>query len=92
MHSITPESTHAESVTSNLKQITLSYEELVVCQQRQNTVLNPDVDPVSLGNPHFSVEEFEKLARYCSGHRKHSNVSVIVTKSRAVQEGAERAS
>ncbi|KQW30956.1 hypothetical protein ASE36_01275 [Rhizobium sp. Root274] len=49
------------------------------------------VDLVSLGNPHFSVDEIAALARLCRGRIKHLDVALIVTCGRHVLEKARAA-
>ncbi len=51
----------------------------------------PEVDLVSLGNPHFSLSEFAHLARLCEGRVKHPEVSVLVTCGRDIQRQADKA-
>lgn len=34
---------------------------------------------VSLGNPHFSLEEHRRLAELCKGRQKHPDVAVVIT-------------
>jgi predicted aconitase/predicted aconitase with swiveling domain len=49
------------------------------------------IDLVSLGNPHFSLEEYEMLAALARGRARHPDVAVIVTAGRATHERAVRA-
>ncbi|MFJ2684356.1 aconitase X [Pseudomonas sp. NPDC087342] len=49
------------------------------------------IDLVSLGNPHFSFEEFQKLAILCEAKVSNAETKVIVTTSRAVFERASNA-
>ncbi|MBP2295513.1 cis-3-hydroxy-L-proline dehydratase [Azospirillum rugosum] len=44
------------------------------------------IDLVSLGNPHFSETEFERLAALCRGRTKHPDVQLVITCGRATQE------
>ena len=37
------------------------------------------VDLVALGNPHFSLEEYGRMAELCRGRQKHPEVTVVVT-------------
>ncbi|WP_025805306.1 aconitase X [Pseudomonas chlororaphis] len=59
--------------------------------KKLNTADNRHVDIISLGNPHFSVDEFKKLAGLCAGKVKHSQVSMIITSGRTVFSEAEEA-
>jgi predicted aconitase/predicted aconitase with swiveling domain len=56
-----------------------------------NTAASPDVGLVSLGNPHFSLEECARLAALVQGRTKSADVAVVVTCGRAVHEAASRA-
>ena len=48
-----------------------------------------DIDLVSLGSPHFSLQETRRFAALMEGHRCHADVSVIVTLGREVLEAAK---
>ena len=49
------------------------------------------VDWVVLGSPHFSLEEFRRLAPLLSGRSVHPDVELIVTTSRIMRDLAEHA-
>lgn len=49
------------------------------------------LDLVVLGSPHFSLTEFRDLAGQVRGQRRHPDVRLLVTTSRAVRMLAERA-
>jgi predicted aconitase len=49
------------------------------------------LDMVVLGSPHFSVEEFRRLAFMLEGQHCHSDVAFLVTSSRAMASLAEKA-
>ncbi|QGW77943.1 DUF521 domain-containing protein [Pseudomonas alkylphenolica] len=68
----------------HLKDLLHSWREL-------NSAREPQVDVVSLGNPHFSFSEFAALARLCQGRHKHPDVVVAITCGRAVLEQARAA-
>jgi len=53
-----------------------------------NTAASPEVGLVSLGNPHFSLDECARLAALVRGRTKSAEVAVIVTCGRAVHEAA----
>jgi len=44
------------------------------------------LDMVILGSPHFSVEEFRRLAPLVAGKRRHPDVKFLVTSSRLMRE------
>ena len=46
---------------------------------------------VALGNPHFSLTEFARLADLCDGRTKSLDVELVVTTSRSTQARAEQA-
>ncbi|KAL4956279.1 hypothetical protein BDW69DRAFT_159003 [Aspergillus filifer] len=48
------------------------------------TAKDKSVGLVSLGNPHFSLEEFARLSELCTGRRKANSVQLIITTSRDV--------
>ncbi|ROL64876.1 aconitase X [Pseudomonas vranovensis] len=56
-----------------------------------NSAREPQVDVVSLGNPHFSFSEFAALAQLCQGRHKHPDVVVAITCGRTVLEQARAA-
>lgn len=45
---------------------------------------NDDLHMVVLGSPHFSLDEFKRLAPLVKGKRKHADVKFLVTSSRAM--------
>jgi predicted aconitase len=49
------------------------------------------LDMVVLGSPHFSLEEFKRLAPMVAGRTRHPKVKFLVTSSRAMTQIAERA-
>ena len=66
-------------------------QDLLVSWRELNSARDPAVDMVSLGNPHFSLSEFARLAQLCQGRRKHPQVSLAITCGRAVLEQARAA-
>ncbi|MEZ4701675.1 MAG: aconitase X catalytic domain-containing protein [Rhodothermales bacterium] len=55
-----------------------------------STAQGDRLDMVVLGSPHFSLDEFRKLAPLVAGRTKHPDVTFLVTCSRAVREIAEQ--
>jgi cis-L-3-hydroxyproline dehydratase len=49
------------------------------------------LDMVILGSPHFSIEEFKRLAPLLAGKRRHPDVKFLVTSSRLMRELAAEA-
>src|ERR671933_242160 len=48
-----------------------------------------DLDMVILGSPHFSVEEFKRLAPLVAGRTRHPRVRFLITSSRLMKELAD---
>lgn len=69
----------------------ISLADLLVSWRELNSARDPAVDMVSLGNPHFSLTEFARLAQLCQGRRKHPDVTLAITCGRAVLEQARAA-
>lgn len=82
---ITPEATTATAVLADAARVvTVTPQDLAETWEELNIARTPDVDLVSLGNPHFSLTEFEALARLCEGRNKAEKVQLIVTCGRDV--------
>ena len=65
--------------------------DLVASWNELNSACESKVDLVSLGNPHFSLTEFGRLAELCRGRHKHADIGFVVTCGRAVLEQAREA-
>ncbi len=52
-----------------LETIRVSRDDLYRSWQELNSADDRQVDIISLGNPHFSLDEFKRLAQLCAGHR-----------------------
>lgn len=50
-----------------------------------------EIQLVSIGNPHLSLNECAKLARLCRNRTRHASVAFVVTMGRAVREAAHQA-
>jgi predicted aconitase len=57
---------------------------LAAARDALTTAPGDEIDAVSVGTPHFSVEEFAGLARLLDGVRLHPDVAFFVSTSRAV--------
>ncbi|WP_296251644.1 aconitase family protein [Pseudomonas sp. UBA4194] len=55
-----------------------------------NSAREAQVDVVTLGNPHFSLSEFARLAAMCAGRRKHPDVVLAITCGRTILEQARQ--
>jgi len=65
--------------------------DLLLSWRKLNSARDTRVDVVSLGNPHFSLSEFARLAPLCLGRHKHPDVVLAITCGRAVLEQARTA-
>jgi cis-L-3-hydroxyproline dehydratase len=91
---VTPEATNAElALGGHAPARTLHIEEIDLLHswRELNSAQTPQVDAVTLGNPHFSLSECASLARLCHGLHKHDNVAVVITCGRATLESAQQA-
>ncbi len=76
------------SDSMNLPHVPVSKSDLAETWRVLNRSKHQQIDLIALGNPHFSITEFERLAALCAGTKKHDAVQVIVTCGRDVQEEA----
>ncbi|MCX7670710.1 MAG: aconitase X catalytic domain-containing protein, partial [Anaerolineae bacterium] len=65
--------------------------QLAAARRELSTGAEERLDMVVLGSPHFSLEEFRRLAPLLAGQRCHPDVRFLVTTSRGVAMLAERA-
>jgi predicted aconitase len=64
---------------------------LLDTRRRLTSASSDRLDLVVLGSPHFSFDEFRILASLVAGRRRHPDVQLLVTTSRAVRDLAGRA-
>ena len=89
---VTPEALDpAQVIDGPLPVLKVSLEDLLLSWHELNSARDPQVDVVSLGNPHFSLSEFAQLARLCQGRKRHPDVVLAITCGRAVLEQARAA-
>jgi predicted aconitase len=91
---VTPEATTAELAMGGhppARHLSVSALDLLHSWRELNSAQSPDVDAVTLGNPHFSLSECATLARLCHGLRKLDSVAIVVTCGRATLERAQQA-
>lgn len=91
---VTPEALQAEHVIHSgqpvpTERVTLA--DLHRSWDELNSADEAAVGLVALGNPHFSLSEFTRLATLCRGLSKHPDVSLVVTCGRAILEQARAA-
>ncbi len=83
----TPEAPTLEAACSKnitLPLVDLTWKALRHCWDEFNrSPLPRQVDLISLGNPHFSLQEIGRLAQLCAGKEKQEDVAVVVTCGRA---------
>ncbi|CBF78298.1 hypothetical protein AN8629.2 [Aspergillus nidulans FGSC A4] len=79
---ITPEAKQFD--LAGLKRIPLADDNLLSALNGLITAADDSVGLVSLGNPHFSLEEFARFSELCTGRRKADSVQVIITTNRQI--------
>jgi predicted aconitase len=65
--------------------------DLRAARSELTTADGSELDLVILGSPHFSVEEFTRLAPLVAGKRRHPRVKFLVTSGRFMKDQADRA-
>lgn len=72
-----------------MHQVTM--DELKSARRELTTAGGEELELVILGSPHFSFDEFKKLAPLLEGKMRHPNVTFLVTTSRIMRELADAA-
>ncbi|CAI7571144.1 unnamed protein product [Penicillium manginii] len=85
---LTPEATGIIAGEEHLPVHDTSHCMLAACYSVLNSATDASIDLVSLGNPHFSLEEFALLTILCQGRRKNSSVELVITTNRTVYQHA----
>ncbi|WP_282346328.1 aconitase family protein [Pseudomonas sp. PS01301] len=91
---ITPEALDPDlssGLSEALPCVSITPQDLLASWKALNTARDTQVRMISLGNPHFSLSEFARLAALCQGRRKHPDVVLAITCGRAVLEQARAA-
>ncbi|RJE22838.1 hypothetical protein PHISCL_04824 [Aspergillus sclerotialis] len=92
---ITPEATVLEHILQKepeVRCVDVKMEGLRDCWNELNSARRDlPIDLISLGNPHFSLEEIKKLARLCQGRVKSEIVAVVMTCGRSAYGLAKQA-
>ena len=94
MIGITPEAPTREAAfqgNAPQKVIKVSMEMLRESRQELTHTDSEELDMVVLGSPHFSLNEFKRLAPLVRGKQRHPNVKFLVTSSRAMAQLAQQA-
>jgi predicted aconitase/predicted aconitase with swiveling domain len=91
---VTPEAPTLDAVTDPaepIRRVWVGAAELARTWEELNSATVTRTDLVALGNPHFSLTEFARLADLCDGRTKSPDVELGVTTSRSTQAKAEQA-
>jgi predicted aconitase/predicted aconitase with swiveling domain len=91
---VTPEAANVEMALGGIppaRTLIIEPGDLLISWRELNSAQSPEVDAVTLGNPHFSFSECAILAQLCHGQRKHDDVAIIVTCGRDTLEKAQHA-
>ena len=91
---VTPEASTAELAFGGhapTQTLHITHAQLLSSWRELDSAPEPQVDLISLGNPHFSASEFAALARLCRGKKRHPDVPMVITCGRDVLEKARRA-
>ena len=91
---VTPEAPTLDAVTDPaepIRRVRVGAAELARTWEELNSATVTRTDMVALGNPHFSLTEFARLADLCDGRTKSPEVELVVTTSRSIHARAERA-
>jgi predicted aconitase len=72
------------------RRIVLTRDDLLRSWHELNTAGDAAVELVSLGNPHFSLEELTRTAELCAGKRKAPGVGLVITCGRDIFSAAEK--
>ncbi|KAF2009006.1 hypothetical protein BU24DRAFT_89696 [Aaosphaeria arxii CBS 175.79] len=88
---ITPEALQTVPLKQNLRNAKIALSVLQKTHRQLNSARDSSLGLISLGNPHFSPEEFRILSALCEGRRRHPDVRVVVTTSRESYDMAEAA-
>nr|WP_316657004.1 aconitase X [uncultured Gellertiella sp.] len=90
---VTPEACDLAQATGGMdvERVAVGPADLAGSWTKLNSATELRVDLVSLGNPHFSADEFARLSALCKGRIRDPDVAVVVTAGRATVEAITRA-
>jgi len=71
--------------------VAVTTDDLRAARAELTTADGDRLDMVILGSPHFSIDEFKRLAPLVAGKRRHPDVKFLVTSSRLMRELAAEA-
>lgn len=66
--------------------VTVTRADLAISWRKLNMYQPGKVDLIALGNPHFSYDEFVRLAEQMAGKTRHPDVPVVVATGRAIRQ------
>lgn len=90
INGVTPEAATVE-VPLGLQTVKLDFSHLIRTWKTLNTATDNVVDIISLGNPHFALEEFPRLIKLIENHSKQAEIDVVITTNRFVYQKAAQA-
>jgi len=91
---LTPEAPTLEAACQGrvpVRRVDLTLTDLRRYRAAMTTARGADLDLVVLGSPHFSLDEFRRLAPLVAGRRKAAHVRLVVTSSRVMRDLARAA-
>lgn len=91
---VTPEAPTLEAALHHRPaqaEVEIGMAELRAAWVELTTQTGTDLDMVVLGSPHFSLDEFRRLAPLLEGKQRHPKVAFLVTSSRAMAALADKA-
>jgi predicted aconitase/predicted aconitase with swiveling domain len=91
---VTPEAKTLEQALGGkapARHVVLTRDDLLRSWRELNTATDPAVELVSLGNPHFSLDELARTAELCRGKSKAAGVDLVITCGRDIFREADQA-
>ncbi|ETS74137.1 hypothetical protein PFICI_14003 [Pestalotiopsis fici W106-1] len=88
---ITPEAANYDDEIREVEWVNVKIKDLQITWHELNTARDPSADLISLGNPHFTLEEFSTLANLVRGKKIRKGIVMIITTGRSIYDQAERA-
>lgn len=88
---VTPEAQTVHEAGQPQRKVAVTKDDLRATWRELSSAPTPEVDLVSVGNPHFSATEIEALANLCDGRQKAPNTALVVTCGREIFAEAELA-
>src|SRR5207244_12638260 len=89
---VTPEAPTLEAAVGGatpLRTVEVTLDRLVAARDELSTAAGPGIDAVSVGTPHASLAELERLAELVDGASVHDGVNLFVSTDRTTLAEAE---